>query len=159
MIITPPDLEIFGVYDRGVPNLERIALRVNQPTNLSTYFLILGIRAPLGVDMVYPIQDQSLWLGSIFIEVPSWIFIYTGNGTTSVSKEIHTGDPVHTLYWKKPNIIFDHNDIVPALFHFDYVEIGNKPNKSIDTRLEQKDNGVLSELSKMFAKSLENKPT
>jgi hypothetical protein len=135
-----PDIQIFGVYDRGVPNLERVVLRVNRSTNLSQYMLVLGYRGHAGADTVLPIPDQSLWLGSTIIEAPSWIFIYTGSGNAGISQEKQTKEPLHSLYWNKPQVMLTHDDIVPALLHIDYVQIGNKPNLTLaDTAQQKKD--------------------
>jgi len=152
-----PNLEIFGVYDRGVPNKERIVLHVNRVTNLAEYFVVLGIRAPLSANLVLPIEDHSLWLGSTYIEVPSWIFIFTGYGKAATSQETHTGQPVHTLYWKKPQVVLTHNDIVPALLHVDSVQIGNKPNKSVADILKPQDNPRMSDFSQLLKQLGENK--
>ena len=131
MILPPPNIDFFGVYDRGVPNLERIVLRVNGAVDLSQYFVCLGLRAPLNIDLILPIPDQFLWLGRTYIDTPGWVFIFTGVGTPGVSQEVNTKEPVHNLYWNKPQVTFAHQDIVPALIHCDLVIIGNKPNKSV----------------------------
>jgi len=144
MILPSPNIEIFGVYDRGVPNLERVVLRVSRPTNLAEYLMIMGVRAPLAVDMIYPIADQSLWLGAIVIECPSWVFIFTGTGKAGVSQEKNTGQPLHTLYWNRAHVMLAHNDVVPALVHIDSIDIGNKPNKSLADIAKSQDNDSAS---------------
>lgn len=131
MVLSAPELEIFGVYDRGVPNLERIVLRANVAVNLRYYAVLLGYKAPY--DTVYPIADQFLWLGAINIEVPSWVFIYTGLGTPGISQEQHTKDPIHALYWNKPQVIFSNADVVPALIRMDHIEIGNKEPRTVQS--------------------------
>ena len=150
MIAVFPDIQIFGVYDRGVPNTERIVLRVNRPMNLATYFLILGLRGSLGADIVIPIPDNSLWLGATSINVPSWIFIFTGCGITGISQEVHSKDPLHSLYWNRQNVMLTHDDIVPALIHVDSVEIGNKPNKTLADMTNQQNNDAISDLMRGF---------
>ena len=149
-----PPLEIFGTYDRSTPNSERIVLRANQPVNLAEYFLILGLRAPLEANYVYPIPDQSIWLGPTAIEMPSWVFVYTGNGTNSVSKEKHTGDPIFTVFWNRSEVILTHDDIIPTLLHFDRVEIGNKPNKKLQDKKE--DGTTALDIQERLAKLLES---
>lgn len=150
MIEVIPDIQIFGVYDRGAPNTERIVLRVNRPMNLASYFLILGFRGPMGVNVVIPIPDSSLWLGATSINVPSWIFVFTGNGKTSISQEVHSKDPVHCLYWNRPNVVLTHDDIVPALIHVDSIEIGNKPNKTLADVTNQQNSDINSDLMRLF---------
>lgn len=151
-----PDIQIFGVYDRGVPNLERIVLRVNRTTNLAYYFLVLGYRGPVGADTVIPIPDQSLWLGSTYIEAPSWVFIYTGSGNSGISQEKQTKEPLHSLYWNRPQVILTHDDIVPALMHVDFVQIGNKPNLTLADTTKQQGTNEFSEFLRMLGKVAES---
>lgn len=153
MILELPDLQIFGIYDRGLPNKERIVLRVNQPVNLAEYFLILGFRGSMGANVIVPITDHSLWLGSNFINVPGWVFIFTGSGNAGLSQEMHTKEPVHTLYWNRPQVLLEHNDIIPALIHIDYVDIGNQPNKTLPDLSKKPENTALSDFFKLMNKA------
>lgn len=130
MILEKPALELFGVYDRGVPNLERIVLRANRAVALGGYFLILGIPT-LNKEDMWPLPDQSLWLGTGQMDVAGWVFVFTGKGTPAVSQETHTKDPLQTLYWNKSEVALANEHVVPALVHLDGIEIGNRPNKSI----------------------------
>lgn len=152
MIIAPPDLEIFGVYDSGIPNMERIVIRVNRPTNLAEYFLILGVRGPLGMDMIFPIPDQSFWLGATTIDIPGWIFIFTGSGKNGFSLEQHTSEPLYTMYWNKKQVALTHADIVPAIIHINHVQIGNYPNKSLNDFTTPKDDPGLSAIQQFLSK-------
>ena len=156
MIIASPDLEIFGVYDRGIPNTERIVIRVNRPTNLAEYFVILGARGPFGMDIIFPMSDQSLWLGATTIDIPAWIFIFTGSGKNGLSLEKHTSEPLHTMYWNKKQVVLTHADIVPAIIHVDHVQIGNYPNKSLDDLTKPNDSIGLSALQQLLSKTGEN---
>jgi hypothetical protein len=154
-----PDLDIFGVYDRSIPNRERIVIRVNHPANLAEYFLVLGVRGPVGADLIVPIPDQSLWLGATFVQVPSWIFVYTGSGKTGISQEKHTGEPVHTLYWNKEQVALIHDDVVPALIRVATVQIGNKPNKSLEDVGKPQDGDLAIMLKRLLARPTETKPS
>ncbi|ACT50263.1 hypothetical protein [Methylovorus glucosotrophus] len=120
-------IEIFGVYDRGVPNKERVVLRVTQTLNLANYFLIVGLAHE---NNIWPFNDSFLWLTNIEVVGPAWVFIYTGKGTPRVELEMNTKQPLHALYWGKEKVIFD-KDISPALVSFGPVEIGNKPSKDL----------------------------
>ena len=128
-------LEIFGTYDRGVPNLERIVLRANQPLKLSPYCLLIGFHVE--GKALFPIPDQFLWLGSLQLEVPSWIFVYTGPGEPGISQEAHTKDPVHTIYWGKESVLFGNPEIVPGLIRVESVEIDNKPPRSVQELIKK----------------------
>lgn len=126
-----PNIEIFGVYDRGVPNQERIVLRVNSPTSLNNYFLFLGYSSNQNENTVWPYTDNFLWLTGVNMDVPGWIFVYTGKGTPSISSEKITKQPLQTLYWNKESVVLENFNIFPALSSFGPIEIGNKPNKSL----------------------------
>lgn len=128
MNLESPQLEIFGVYDRGIPNAERIVLRANRAVDLTNYAVLLGFDQN---NSVFPFTDNFLWLGAKTLSVPSWVFIYTGQGKESVSQEIHTKDPVHALYWEKPTIILSNPQIVPVLVQLANVIIGNTPAKTV----------------------------
>jgi hypothetical protein len=154
MIQSPPIIEIFGVYDRGIPNLERIVLRVNGAIDLTQYFVFLGFRAPLNADLIIPMPDQFIWLGQTFIDTPGWVFIFTGGGKPGVSQEQNTKEPVHSLYWNKPQTCLGHQDIVPALAHFDHLIIGNKPNKSIGDLNAKKTTGGTKTLLEILAEGI-----
>jgi len=137
MIFEAPILDIFGTYDRGVPNAERIVLHANGPINLAEFGIILGLQTPTGND-AWPLRDQFLWLGSVLIQTPSWVFIYTGKGRYGVSQETHTKEPVHNIYWEKPTTILDNNGVIPILLHLNQILLGNKPNKYIENLQPQK---------------------
>ena len=128
-------LEVFGVYDRGVPNRERIVLRANRPIELTRYALLLGVE---GRDQSFiPLRDEFLWLGTQFIATPGWVFVYTGDGQGGVSQETFTKDPIYMLFWQKPSVILDDHRLIPTLVSFGDVEIGNNPPKSMSVLLEQ----------------------
>lgn len=128
-----PNIEIFGVYDRGVPNEERIVLRVDGAVALSQYFLFLGYTDGQNGKIIWPYPDNFLWLTDINLNVPSWIFVYTGKGTPCISTERTTNQPLQTLYWNKDSVILDNPNVNPALSTFGLIEIGNKPNKVLET--------------------------
>jgi hypothetical protein len=141
------------VYDRGVPNSERIVLRANEPVDLSWYGLLLGIEGT-GESLV-PFRDQFLWLGKRSIESPGWVFVYTGAGQEGISQERYTKDPIHMVYWNKPNVILENKEIIPALIMFSSVQVGNKPSKSMNDLLERGH----SELVKLSQELLRNDET
>jgi hypothetical protein len=116
------DLELFGVYDRGVPNAERIVLRANAIVNLGCYAVGLGVKSENG--MASPIPDQFLWLGEMYVDKGAWVFIFTGKGTPALTKELNTGGPMHVMYWHKDAVVLTHDLIVPMLYRFDGVRVG-----------------------------------
>lgn len=81
---------------------------------MATYALVLGVKA--AKETIYPIQDNFLWLGRTILEVPGWVFVYTGPGaTTAVSLEDHTKEPIHSMYWNKAGVILQDSQVLPAL--------------------------------------------
>lgn len=143
-----PELEIFGIYSRGVPNAEKIILRSNGPVNLSNYALILGHEAI--ENTVFPLADHFLWLGPSRLMVPSWVFVFTGQGETSTSQEMHTKDPCQNLYWNKENVILTNPKILPTLIYLGSVEIGRKS----ETPVTQLDDKRRDEFTKQLLQSL-----
>ncbi len=129
MTSTSEDIEIFGVYDRGISNQERIVLRVNTTIDLSGLFLVLGFVG--GNSNIFPIKDQFLWLGNVIVDGPGWVFIYTGEGTTRVTREINTNEPLHCIYWNKSTVVLSNEALMPALCNFLNVRIASANNKFI----------------------------
>lgn len=138
MTLLTVQLQIFGIYDRGVPNSERIVLYANGPINLSLYGLILGVKTPAG-DSIFPIPDQFLWLGNTQLQTPGWVFVFTGPGAQGMSQETITKQPIHVLYWGKTGTVLNDPTVLPALVRFDNIEIGNQPNKDVAQLLTPKD--------------------
>lgn len=122
-------VEIFGIYDRGVPNQERIVLKVNRAVDLTYYALVLGVKAVN--DTILPFRDNYFWFGKIEMLIPGWIFVYTGKGTPGISQETYTKEPAHSLYWNRPTVLLSDPDVIPAVFRMTDIHIGNKANKSI----------------------------
>ena len=150
-----PDLEMFGVYDRGVATNERVVLRAHTTVDLTYYALMVGI-TPNNGQTVYPAQDFFLWLGNTTIEGPAWVFVYTGKGQSSVSREKHTGEPIHSIYWNRPNVLLAEANVFPALIKFGDVQIYSGTNQTIQSAKPpafdyQK---LLEELQKEFLKTL-----
>jgi len=111
-------LEIHSVSDRGVPNKERVNLRVNSRVALVDYFLHAGIFLPNG--QAVPIPNLSLWLGQETIDAGSWVVIYTGPGEHRLmTQTTNTKEPLLVLHWHVPTIIFHNQTIVPLLIKID----------------------------------------
>ena len=118
-------LEIISVVDRGVPNHERVNLRVNSRVFLGEYFIYAGISLPN--DRALPLANVSLWLGEDTIDAGSWVVIYTGPGESKLTTQMKdTKEPVIVLHWNYPTTIFQGQTIVPVLIKIDKnsVQIG-----------------------------------
>lgn len=121
------ELEMCGVYDRGVPNKERVGLRAILPLNLRDYVMMIGVTT--GTGGAWPLIDSALWLGDMAISPPCWIFVFTGPGETLISQENFTSEPAHAIHWGRKRTIFDDPKLIPILLRIDAVEVGDKPGK------------------------------
>ena len=150
----PYPLQIFGIYDRGKANSERIVLRVYAPpVDLRFYALVLGHAAP--ENTVIPLQDQFLWLGPTVIQVPSWIFVFTGAGSTGISQETTTKDPVHLMFWNRTEVMLASKQIYPTLIRMDHIEIGRQDATPVGNLLQQQPSTELAEaLRKLIADNI-----
>jgi hypothetical protein len=119
------ELAIAHVYEPGVPNKERIAIRVDAAVDLGSYAVVLGVRSP-GTQFITPIRDSMFWFGSGTVAVRDWIFVYTGSGTpTTVPPSADTPGVgnVYVLYWGRPQTAFHDPQVVPVLWRISGVFI------------------------------------
>ncbi|MCE9936355.1 hypothetical protein [Aeromonas salmonicida] len=127
MVATISELEIRGIYDRGHPNMERIAIYVNSPLNIGQYGIMLGVRADAG--SAFPIKDNLFWFGDGLLNPGDWIFVYTGSGVATNNGIPNSTSKVYTTHWGKPTTIFHGQNIVPMLFRADAVQVpSDTPN-------------------------------
>jgi hypothetical protein len=117
------EISIVDVFDRGVPNKERILLKPTETVNLGLFGLYLGRMMPNA--MILPQNDNYLWLGDRIVQPPSWIFIYTGRGQFRETKMPLSNQPAYTYHWGKPITIFDDPQIVPFLMRYSGIAIGH----------------------------------
>jgi hypothetical protein len=118
------ELTVMGIYDRGVPNQERIVLRANQSLNLGQYGLMLGVRS--AGNTAFPIQDNLLWFGDGLINTGDWVFVYTGPGVAKTTTLPNTQVRLYSIHWGRNTTILHHQDLVPILFRVDAVQILNE---------------------------------
>lgn len=115
------ELSVIGVYDRGIPNQERIVLHVTETVNLGQYGLMIGVRAQDGT--AFPVRDNLLWFGDGVVARGDWIFIYTGPGEPKVSTLPNTNNRTYTLHWGRAETILHNREVVPILFRVDAVQV------------------------------------
>ena len=121
-VFIKPPLQIFSVLDRGLPNSERVNLRVNARTYLGDYFLHAGVFLPNG--RAFPLPNMSLWLGEDTIEGGSWVIIYTGPGEPKLMTQTKdTHELVIVLHWHLTQTIFADKSVVPVLVKLDKTAI------------------------------------
>jgi len=123
------EIDFWGVYDRGVPNAERIVFRALQPIELGRYIVASGVRQPGGV--VRLLYDNVYWAPEVIIEPPAWVFLYTAPGKPTITVETITQAPVHALYWGKKETIFDLPEVVPTILRLDGVYIAPEIPKQL----------------------------
>jgi len=119
------ELRMYGVYDSGVANLERIVIRVLEQVNLGDFGLMLGIRGHDGTGI--PIRDNLLWFGHATVQPNDWLFVYTGAGATTVTQVPNTTEQIISLHWARPATIFNGPEFLPILFRFDGVQLPPTP--------------------------------
>lgn len=115
------EITVVDVFDRGVPNQERIVLHVKETVNLGQYGLMIGVRAQDGT--AFPIRDNLLWFGDGFVTRGDWIFVYTGPGDPRVTTLPNTQERLYTLHWGRSQTILHNHDLVPILFRVDAVQV------------------------------------
>jgi hypothetical protein len=121
------ELSVVGIYDRGVPNQERIVLFVNTTINLGQYGIMLGIRDQAGT--ARPIRDNLFWFGDGIVNKGDWLFLYTGPGEPRFSTVPNNPEKIFTLHWGRNVTILGEGIIVPILFKVESVQVPiSEPN-------------------------------
>lgn len=120
------ELELFQVADRGVPNLERIALFVKETTNMGQFGIMIGYSSQ--DKSALPYQDNLFWFGNGVVTKGDWLILYTGKGTPKTEKWEPTGSNVYSVHWGRNSTIFANSYIVPILFRVDAVSVGLPPS-------------------------------
>lgn len=129
-VSTIDSLKIVDVYDHGVPNMERIAIYVNEACDLSEYCLLLGI--PGGGGGATPIRDHMLWFGHAYVQKGDWIMVYTASGTTMYTpladgEGATTSKRMISIHWGKEMTIFQNRAVTPMLIKIGAVGIPAQP--------------------------------
>lgn len=134
------DFRLWGVFDRGVPNKERIVLhnRAEMSINTASYGLLVGLRHE---NLTTPLPNRFLWLGEAEIDPGTWMVVYTGPGTARVSQHPNTKEPVVITHWGSKTTMFEDQRLVPILFEIGQATIAKSPDwlfPDSPTAVEQK---------------------
>jgi hypothetical protein len=105
-------LQLMEVQDPGVPNLERIAIHVNEACDLGDYCLLIGHKNLDG--SASPLQDSMFWFGRGWVSQGDWIFVYTAPGKTAVH-DLEKPSRLISAHWGKDKTIFQNRTLVPML--------------------------------------------
>jgi hypothetical protein len=126
MVVVPviAELRLLGAFDRGVPNRERITLRVQgQSVNLGNYFLILASqRQPYSAA---PIPNQSLWLGEMALEPWTWLHVFTGHGSPRLTTQQKTGEAAYVMHWGNRAVLLKDEHVVPVILQVGGITVGH----------------------------------
>ena len=125
LLPNPTQIQLMGVYDRGVPNSERIVVHATEPTQMGEYGLLVGIQQEPNV--ATPIPDVFFWFGTGIVKANSYLLVYTGSGEGLVTTLQGSGDPAYIVHWGRRSTLFADSRVVPILIHIDGVGVGRSP--------------------------------
>ncbi len=117
MIFLPSitEIEFAGVFDRGVPNSERVVLKVLQTVRLAEYAVCLAAKTESSG--VFPLTDQFFWFNDeALVEPPYSVYLYTGPGQTRRTHVQGTGTPAIVFHWGRNVTLLDNSRVEPVLF-------------------------------------------
>lgn len=122
-----PELLLYGVFDRGIPNQERIVLRAQVYLNLAPYGLLLTAQQG---NVGTPYMDQFFWFGETVLDPNTWVYVYTGAGIPRMTKTSITNEPAYVIHWNRADVIFTQDFLQPTL-----IRIGAAVNQHSDMSL------------------------
>lgn len=100
-------LQLIQIIDRGIPNKERLHLRVLEDANLSYY--IVFATTYLSPQAISNLQRHAYWFAPKNVKAGDEVVLYTGSGSPSESK-IALGLPgrtAHFFFWGLPNTVWN----------------------------------------------------
>jgi len=115
-----PELTIVGVADRGIPNQERVVIRINQDVDLAQFQMFLVVYQE-GVST--PVNDYSFWLTDVSVKSGMYIFLYTGVGEVKFTTVQGTNEPAYVLHWGQPQAILTDPKFRPAIVRLSGLEV------------------------------------
>lgn len=128
ILLTIDEIVTIGVFDRGVPNSERIIFQVNEDLNLGQYGVFLGWHAGSDpVNSAWPFRDCLFWFGDGIVTKSSWIHLYTGTGESRQLEMPDNQDPAYVLFWGRDKTLFANSNVVPMLVRVDAVQVALPP--------------------------------
>ena len=110
------ELVMFGVFDRGESNKERIVFRVQSSLNLAAYGVVLTIHQG---DNWTPLPDQFFWFGETLLDAGTWLYLYTGRGLPRMTTSLGTNEPAYVIHWNRETVIFKQDNLYPTLIRMD----------------------------------------
>jgi hypothetical protein len=109
----PSEFAVSGVYDAGVPNMERIILRAASWVKLNDFGIFI---VKSEGEALIPRESPLFWFPAIWVSPGDWLVLYTGSGQHST---IHSteGVPMHLFYWSQKTTLFrrEEKDLFPVV--------------------------------------------
>ena len=124
------EITILDVIDRGVANMERIALRINAGVNMGQYGLLIGVRSQDGA--AWPLADNFYWFGEGLVVPGDCIFVYTGPGQPRKEKLPNVEQHIYSVHWGRKNTVFVNKNLAPILFRMDAVMVPPLSAKALE---------------------------
>lgn len=126
-----PEIQVVGVFDRGVPNKERIAFRVTENVELLQFAVVLLSESQLHGTYNYPANDHIFFFGDCSAAAGTWVFLYTSAGRFTVTK-VGTSEPAMVFFWGKSKTILHQASISPVLIKLEAAKICQSPQLLTD---------------------------
>jgi hypothetical protein len=115
----PTEFAVWGVYDAGVPNKERLVLRANAWFALNHFGICVArvVRLDSGQEQHMPLESPLFWFPVQWAQPLDWIVVYTGSGAQETVKSTD-GHPMHLFYWGQKVTMFKagSQEIAPLVF-------------------------------------------
>lgn len=106
-------IRIKSIVDKGVPDRERLVLRVLQDVDIGDFMLIRtgfeGNHVTTRVVNTFWFPDRSVSAGDIIV-------VYSKRGYGK-EKEISDGRTAHFFYWGQDTPLWNNDDVAPVLLH------------------------------------------
>jgi len=106
-------LEIIKMLDRGIPNKERLWLRVLADCDL-TYFIVFDTTYT-SANSISNVQRHAHWFTPKKVRTGDYVILYTGRGNPSESKN-NDGSTNHFLFWGLDRTIWNRQGDCAVLF-------------------------------------------
>lgn len=119
-------LQLWPVSDRGIPNAERIPVKVMERVDIGSYGIMAGYVSAEG--LFHPYNDCLFWFGDAILNPGDWLLVYTGAGEATATDGIEPGSKVYSLHWGRGATMFANSLVVPTLFGIRSVAIGAVKN-------------------------------
>jgi len=96
-------LQIVRVADRGVPNKERLHLRVLAESTLAFYVVLRGKR--VAHNQVSSGSVSAYWFPALPAKAGDQVIVYSGFGKNSSKLQID-GSTIHFFYWGSESLLW-----------------------------------------------------